>query len=118
MCENNAHFVFFIKRCVSFFKLCTFRFAVIRAVAVVQENKIQTPILRLSHVADNECLGNSFSMGTIYWYICGRVCRDIDKRHPKLIQLYRYRIFRKELHRLLCANLGQRSYQLDIICYH
>lgn len=29
MCENNAHFVFFIKRRVSFFKLCTFRFAVI-----------------------------------------------------------------------------------------
>lgn len=72
----------------------------------------------MSHMADNEYLGNSFSMGTIYWYICGRVCRDIDKRHPKLIQLYRYRIFRKELHSLLCANLGQRSYQLDIICYH
>lgn len=28
-------------------------------------------------MADNECLGNSFGMGTIYWYICGRVCAEI-----------------------------------------
>lgn len=40
MCENNAHFVFFIKRRVSFFKLCTFRFAVIRCDASYIYNKV------------------------------------------------------------------------------
>lgn len=30
-------------------------------------------------MADNECLGNSFSMGTIYRYIYGRMCIDFGK---------------------------------------
>jgi hypothetical protein len=41
MCENNAHFVFFIKRRVSFFKLCTFRFAVITLILIAYQQAVR-----------------------------------------------------------------------------
>lgn len=63
----------------------------------------------------NECLGNSFSMGTIYRYIYGRMCIDFGKKHSILIRGYWHRFFCNELHRLLCAYLDQRAFQLDII---
>ena len=66
-------------------------------------------------MADNECLGNSFGMGTIYWHTFRGMCIDFGKRHSILIRVYRHRVLCNELHRLLCAYLDQRVFQLDII---
>ena len=66
-------------------------------------------------MADNECLGNNFSMGTIYRYIYGRMCIDLGKKHSILIRGYWHRVLCNELYRLLCAYLDQRAFQLDII---
>lgn len=66
-------------------------------------------------MADNECLGNSFSMGTIYRYIYGKMCIDFGKKHSILIMGYWHRVLCNELHRLLYAYLDQRAFQLDII---
>lgn len=54
-------------------------------------------------------------IGTINRYIYGRMCIDFGKKHSILIRGYWHRVLCNELHRLLCAYLDQRAFQLDII---
>jgi len=69
-------------------------------------------------MADNECIGSSFGVGKVSRYTYRGMCGDDGKRHSLHIKVYRYRILYGELHRLLCAYLDQRAFQLDIIRYN